>query len=52
LRSNDRLTTAAMVLTGGLVESLHLVSAQIESGDVSKEAYKIFLGQEHIERPG
>lgn len=47
LRSNDRLVTATLVLTGGLVESLHLVSHQIESGDVSKDAYMIFLEQKN-----
>lgn len=45
LRSNDRLTTAALIITGGLIESLHLVSSQMESGDATKEAYTIFLEQ-------
>ena len=47
LRSNDRMMTATMIITGGLVESLHLVSAQIESGDANKESYTIFLEQKH-----
>lgn len=47
LRSNDRLVTASMILTGGLIESLHLVSSQIEMGDTNKEAYRIFLGQKN-----
>ena len=47
LRSNDRMLTATMIITGGLIESLHLVSAQIESGDANKEAYTIFLEQRH-----
>ncbi|HAW52075.1 MAG TPA: hypothetical protein DCX54_07090 [Flavobacteriales bacterium] len=47
LRANDRLVTACLVLTGGLIESLHLVSAQIEAGEANKESYKIFLGQKN-----
>ena len=47
LRSNERLMTATMILTGGLIESLHLVSSQIETGEISKEAYMIFLGQKN-----
>jgi len=47
LRSNDRLVTASMILTGGLIESLHLVSSQIETGDTNKEAYRIFLSQKN-----
>ena len=47
LRSNDRMTTAALILTGGLVESLHLVSIQIENGDATRDAYMIFLEQKN-----
>ena len=47
LRANDRLMTATLILTGGLVESLHLISSQIEVGDTNKEAYMIFLGQKN-----
>jgi len=45
LRSNERLLTATLIVTGGLIESLHLVSSQIESGDATKKAYIIFLEQ-------
>jgi len=45
LRSNERLVTATLILTGGLIESLHLVSDQIESGDATRDAYMIFLEQ-------
>ena len=47
LRSNDRFVTASLILTGGLIESLHLVSSQIETGDTNKESYRIFLGQKN-----
>ena len=47
LRSNDRVTTACLVLTGGLIESLHLVSSQIAAGEANAEAYRIFLGQKN-----
>lgn len=47
LRSNDRLQTACLVLTGGLIESLHLVSEQIEKGEANADAYRIFLGQKN-----
>ncbi len=47
LRDNDRMVVAALILTGGLIESLHLVSAQIEAGDASKDAYLLFLEQKN-----
>ena len=50
LRNNDRLITATLILTGGLIESLHLVSHQIEAGDASREAYTIFLDQKNTLR--
>lgn len=47
LRGNDRLLTASLILTGGLIESLHLASSQIESSNSNNEAYLIFLEQKN-----
>lgn len=47
LRTNERMMTAALVLTGGLIESLHLVSRQIEVGEADEEAYTIFINQKN-----
>lgn len=47
LRGNDRLLTAALILTGGLIESLHLASSQIESSNSNDDAYLIFLEQKN-----
>lgn len=47
LRSNDRLLTATLVLTGGLIESLHIVSSQIQTGETNKDAFLIFIDQKN-----
>lgn len=47
LKENEQIKLSALILTGGLIESLHLVSAQMETADVNEDAYNIFLSQKH-----
>ena len=47
LKENEQIKLSALILTGGLIESLHLISAQMETADINEDAYNIFLSQKH-----
>lgn len=47
LRSNERLLTSALILTGGLVESMHLALVQMTGDEVNEDTYTMFLTQKN-----
>ncbi len=47
LRNNERLLTSALILTGGLIESMHLALVQMSEEDVNEDTYTMFLTQKN-----
>lgn len=45
LRSNDRLETAAHILTGGLIESLYIVTSQLKDKEIEDKGLEALYGQ-------
>ena len=47
LRNNERLLTSALILTGGLIESMHLALIQMTGEEVNEDTYTMFLTQKN-----